>query len=78
MPPKCPICGSNKIAVYLRGMPAYSEKLQKDLDEGKVILGGCCVSDDDPFYACVDCKTDFYNPSNNLNHESSHFRDRDY
>ena len=63
MPPKCPICGSNKIAVYLKGMSAFSEKLQKDLDKGKVILG-CCISDDDPFCACVDCKIEFYKQLN--------------
>lgn len=42
-PYKCPKCGSKKIASYLRGMPAYSEKLQKDIDEGKIILGGCII-----------------------------------
>lgn len=36
-------------------MPAYSENLKKDLEEGKVILFGCCVSNDDPFCACLDC-----------------------
>jgi len=45
-------------------MPAFSEKLKKELDEGKVILGGCCVSNDDPFCACVECKTDFYKQLN--------------
>src|SRR5665647_3108707 len=43
----------------LRGMPAYSEKLQKDIKKKKVILGGCSVSGNDPDYKCVDCKTDF-------------------
>jgi len=41
-------------------MPAYSEKLQKDIKKKKVILGGCSVSGNDPDYKCVDCKTDFY------------------
>ena len=59
-PTQCPICGSDKIASYLWGMPAYSKKLETEMNQGKVILGGCCVSNDDPFWACNDCKTNFY------------------
>ena len=61
---KCPVCGSKKIATYLRGMPAYSEQLQNDIDEGNIILGGCCISEDDPFCICTDCKTEFYRQEN--------------
>jgi len=60
MSQKCPVCGSNKIATYLRGMTLFSKKLQKDIDEGKIILGGCIVSGDDPFCICTDCNTEFY------------------
>lgn len=60
MPHKCPVCGSIRIARYLRGMPVYSEELQKDINECKIILGGCCISEDDPFCICVDCKIEFY------------------
>jgi hypothetical protein len=59
-PSVCPVCQSKSIAQYLYGMPAYSEKLKKELDEGKTILGGCCISDQDPSFACQKCKTDFY------------------
>ena len=59
-PNYCPVCGSGKIATYLRGMPLMTKKLENDIKEGKVILGGCCISDDDPFCKCVECKTDFY------------------
>jgi hypothetical protein len=64
IPDKCSVCGSKKIAIYLRGMPAYSEKLQKDIDEGKIILKGCIVSGDDSFCICIDCKTEFYRQEN--------------
>jgi len=53
-PLKCPVCGSNKIASYLWGEPAFSEKLQQDLDEEYVLLGGYCISDVDPFCACIE------------------------
>ena len=29
-------------------MPAFTPQLEKDLEAGKVVLGGCVLSDDDP------------------------------
>lgn len=60
--PACPFCGSRHIAVYLRGMPRYSEELMQAIEEGEIILGGCCVSDNDPRYYCHDCKKEFGRP----------------
>ena len=59
-PRKCPFCGSKIIATYMYGMPVYSEQLMKKIEEGKTILGGCCISDNDPVYSCFACRTDFY------------------
>lgn len=42
----CPYCGSRNIARIFRGMPAFTEELQRELDEGKVILGGCEIEGD--------------------------------
>ena len=65
---KCPHCGSKNTARYLYGLPAFSEKMQKMLDEGKWALGGCCISTVDiggqavptmPGRRCNDCKKDF-------------------
>jgi hypothetical protein len=36
-------------------MPALSDKLWRDKDEGKIVFGGCCISDNDPDYKCIDC-----------------------
>jgi len=33
-PHVCPACGSERVAEILWGMPAFSERLQKDLDAG--------------------------------------------
>jgi len=52
---ECPKCGKKKIAQFLFGMPAYSKLLQRDMNEGVVILGGCEVSPDAPEYKCQDC-----------------------
>ncbi|WP_251197450.1 ADP-ribosylglycohydrolase family protein [Anaerotardibacter muris] len=40
-------------------MPAFSDGLQKDLDDGRVVLGGCCVSEFDPDWHCNDCGHEF-------------------
>jgi len=37
-------------------MPAMDDKLQQDLDNGKVVLGGCCLTENDPQWQCVDCE----------------------
>ena len=58
-PETCPRCGASKIADILYGMPAYSE-VKDDLDAGRLVLGGCCVSDDDPPWECTVCNTRVY------------------
>lgn len=52
---RCPKCGSHNSAAILWGMPAFSAELEKDIDEGRVVLGGCCVVGDDPDRHCNDC-----------------------
>ena len=65
---KCPNCGSTNTARYIYGYPLYDEEMQKRLDEGKWVLGGCCISsveidgqqiDTMPARKCNDCKKDF-------------------
>ena len=59
-PQECPSCGSKKVATILWGYPEFSSKLEKNLKEGKIVLGGCDVSDNDPEWQCVDCKVEIY------------------
>lgn len=54
-PQKCSKCGSKKIASILYGYPAFSSELKSDLDEEKTVVGGCCISNDDPPWECADC-----------------------
>jgi hypothetical protein len=59
----CTVCGSQRVANILYGMPAYSEDLINELKTGKWILGGCCVGPDMPETICLDCNpesTDSY------------------
>ncbi len=59
---KCPRCGSSDVAEYLWGMPAFSEQLEKDMADHKIILGGCCVTGNDPSAHCNACGKDFGKP----------------
>jgi len=56
----CPACESRLIGTYVNEMPAMSEKLQRDLGKGKIILREGIPSKDDPKYFCVECKFDFF------------------
>lgn len=51
----CPSCKSKNVAEYLYGMPSFSKKLEKELEQRKVILGGCCQKIDAPLFHCNDC-----------------------
>ena len=55
----CPRCGSHAIARILYGMPADSEELERDLDAGRIVLGGCMVWDGRPDHACTACDLRF-------------------
>ena len=56
---KCPRCGSMETARILYGMPAFSEELERRLRAGRLRLGGCCVSANDPKRYCNTCKKRF-------------------
>jgi len=51
----CPNCNSSRVARILYGMPMFNDKLDKAMKEGKIVLGGCCITDNDPDYQCLDC-----------------------
>ena len=57
-PIKCPFCGSPKVVRILYGMPSYDAFLEAEA--GKIILGGCVVSGNDPKWGCTDCKAEIY------------------
>lgn len=45
---KCPDCKSENVAQILTGLPDMTRISQKDIDDGKIILGGCLVGENDP------------------------------
>jgi len=52
--PNCPKCGSKKVVRIIYGLP--SRETFEEAKEGKIILGGCCVSYNSPNFHCKDCK----------------------
>ncbi len=63
-PKSCPVCKSTKIANILYGMPVYNEKFANDMDSGKIVIGGCCITDNDPKWQCVDCNIELFKKQN--------------
>ena len=45
-----------QIAEILYGEPAYSDDFADALKSGNIVLEGCCITEDDPKWQCVDCK----------------------
>jgi DNA-directed RNA polymerase subunit RPC12/RpoP len=56
----CPYCKSENVATILYGMPDLSNKeLLEEIENGKTLLGGCCIDINLPLYHCNDCKKDW-------------------
>lgn len=53
---KCPKCGSAKVAAIKYGLPAFDEELERELEAGRVVLGGCVITGDDPEWQCNECE----------------------
>lgn len=62
-PRSCPVCGKTTIAPIMYGLPDFNEELEHDVREGKIVLGGCVVSDHDPQWMCTSCGALFYQKS---------------
>ncbi len=57
-PRKCPACGSTDVVPILYGMP--TAELFKKAEAGRIALGGCCITRDDPRWRCASCSKDIY------------------
>ncbi len=55
---KCPKCGEQSVAKILWGLPTFSEEMRKQMEEGKLVLGGCCIiTDESGHYDKYHCKS---------------------
>ena len=59
-PVKCPECGSTKIArIEYGNLPGTPELLQ-GLDDGTIVVGGCCMTGFDASWQCQSCHTEIF------------------
>lgn len=54
----CPICGDNHIVPILYGEP--TAEAVAEADAGKIILGGCCLTENNPTWGCTSCQIEIY------------------
>lgn len=72
-PDSCSICKSKRIAYILYGYPNRTPKLLKKISNGEIILGGCCITEHNPKWICMDCKVSIHkkkDKNKNLNSKS--------
>ena len=51
----CPECKSRNVTFLLWGLPNCSDELEKEIDQRKVELRGCCVYPHSKQFRCNDC-----------------------
>lgn len=56
----CPSCNGKNVAVILWGYPLETAELTKALHKNKIILVGCCTSENDPTWQCTDCHVEIW------------------
>lgn len=53
----CPECDSEKVARIVFGYPG--EEMMEQSERGEIVLGGCCVTENDPEWRCNDCENEW-------------------
>lgn len=55
----CPRCG--KPSAYIAyGLQAPDEEMYRDMEEDRIVLGGCLIDFDDPTHHCLACHLDIW------------------
>jgi|SRR3989344_2303598 len=62
----CPNCSSQNTCQILYGLVGLDDKLNEDLGAGRVHLGGCVMSGEDPDRHCNECEIDFDTKAPNI------------
>jgi hypothetical protein len=62
----CPNCGSSRVARIMYGYPPPSRELEKEMDEERLVLGGCIVTGEDPTHYCNSCGHHWIEKTDNL------------
>lgn len=59
-PSACPWCGSQRIAIFISGMPVYIPELENELDNGETDMNGLPKASNDPNWQCTECGAQFF------------------
>ena len=59
-PRTCSNCGSKRIAKIEYGLPYFTEEENREVEAGKIVLGGCVLTGNDPAWQCVNCGKQFW------------------
>ena len=54
--PECPNCGGKQVAKYLYGIPKITKEIERDVEAGRIVLGGVKDKKDSPIWYCNDCQ----------------------
>lgn len=57
-PRVCPACGKAKVVKIVYGLP--TPDAAEDADAGRIILGGCCLTEIGPAWGCLACSANIY------------------
>jgi hypothetical protein len=55
VPDQCPACHSPRVATILYGLPHFTPELEREMDDQRVVLGGCVIFEDSTQWHCVAC-----------------------
>ncbi|TVQ53813.1 MAG: hypothetical protein EA377_07075 [Phycisphaerales bacterium] len=56
--PPCDSCGSEDVARIIWGLPVPPKpgsQMERDVNEGRIVYGGCAISGNDPDFRCKAC-----------------------
>ena len=56
-PPACTRCGSLDTIPIAYGLPG--PEMMAEAERGEIVLGGCCIEEDQPTHECRACGTSF-------------------
>ncbi len=59
-PSSCPWCGSQRIAIFLAGMPVYIPELEDELDSGAIDFSDEQAEQNGPSWQCTECGAQFF------------------
>ena len=62
----CPKCNSTNTCRIVYGLMDFTLELEQKLEAGKIYLGGCEITEDDPNRHCNDCGLDFNTKDPNI------------